>query len=110
MDEVLYINKYKPKNINDFKIHKNISEQLINLGKYRNFPNIVLYGLAGSGKTTLINAFIQYYFKEKISTKPYTFHLDKKKTINYKRSDFHYEIIVKKKNFLLYHNIELASI
>lgn len=103
---VLFVDKYKPKTLNKFHIHKDISKKLINLGQNKDISNIIFYGLSGSGKTTLVNAFIKHYFNKEIISKKYSFQIEKK-NIEYRRSNYHYEIIVKKKNYVLYHNIEI---
>ena len=103
---VLFVDKYRPKTLNEFDIHKDISEKLIHLGQNKDIPNIIFNGLSGSGKTTLVNAFIKHYFNEKIKCETYSFKIDKKE-VEYKKSDYHYEIIIKKKNYVLYHNIEV---
>tara|TARA_Y100001970_G_scaffold206712_1_gene251745 strand:+ start:13975 stop:14976 length:1002 start_codon:yes stop_codon:yes gene_type:complete len=102
--DILYIDKYKPKHINDFIINNNISKKLINIDQYRG--NILFHGPSGSGKTTLINAFIDNYFDTKCELKNIKYYLDKTKFVTYKKSDLHYEITINKKKYLLYHNIE----
>lgn len=103
---VLFVDKYRPKTLNEFDIHKDISKKLIHLGQNKDIPNIIFNGLSGSGKTTLVDAFIKHYFNEKIKCETYSFKIDKKE-VEYKKSDYHYEIIIKKKNYVLYHNIEV---
>ena len=50
-------NKYKPNNLDDIKYHNNIVKIFKKLDK-NNIPHIILYGLNGSGKKTLLYSFI----------------------------------------------------
>lgn len=57
-------NKYRPNNLDDIKYHNNIVKILKNLDK-NDIPHIILYGLNGSGKKTLLYSFINNTSKKK---------------------------------------------
>ena len=53
------INKYIPKNFNDFIGNKDIIESLENITKYKNIPHLLISGNYGSGKTLIKNILIK---------------------------------------------------
>lgn len=57
----LYINKYKPKTLNEFKGNYKIKQTLINYLKTDNIPNILLTGDHGVGKSLIIDIFVKTY-------------------------------------------------
>tara|TARA_B100001027_G_scaffold214450_1_gene186699 strand:- start:2121 stop:3101 length:981 start_codon:yes stop_codon:yes gene_type:complete len=61
MDEP-FIFKYRPKNLDDLELHKNLKE-LITLLISLNELNILIIGDTGSGKSSLINIILTLYFE-----------------------------------------------
>lgn len=57
MNSSLWVDKYRPKNINKIKTHSHIIDTLYNMKKNRSMTNILCYGPAGCGKTTTMMAF-----------------------------------------------------
>ena len=58
---MLLIDKYKCKNDYDVLYNEDIIKQLKNISKYKNIPNIILYGNTGAGKKSLVNLFLKYF-------------------------------------------------
>ena len=60
-DKIPWVEKYRPKQFNNIvlsDINKKILENII---KKNNFPNLLLYGQPGTGKTTTIINLIESY-------------------------------------------------
>lgn len=57
-----FINKYKPKKLNDFVLDDEIKNLFSNLVLMNNL-NLIIHGDSGSGKTTIINALINEYYE-----------------------------------------------
>jgi DNA polymerase III delta prime subunit len=76
-DKIPWVEKYRPKKFNDIvlsQINRNILENII---KTNNFPNLLLYGLPGTGKTTtIINLIKEYQIKNNINTNTNLIHLN----------------------------------
>ena len=53
-------NKYKPTNLNDIHHNKSIVNALLQIKKNEN--NYIIYGLDGTGKTTILMAYINSLF------------------------------------------------
>jgi len=88
---MLLIDKYKCKNDYDLLYNEDIMRQLKNISKYKNIPNIILYGNIGSGKKTLVNLFLKYVYNDDIFNLNYRIidNGQNKKEINYKYSPYH---------------------
>lgn len=54
--------KYRPQNISNIISHDRIKNTIYNFLKNNNLPNLLFYGKAGLGKTSLILAFIKEYY------------------------------------------------
>lgn len=54
--------KYRPQNISNIISHDRIKNTIYNFLKNDNFPNLLFYGKAGLGKTSLILALIKEYY------------------------------------------------
>ena len=90
---MLLIDKYKCKNDYDVLYNEDIVKQLKNISKYKNIPNIILYGNIGSGKKTLVNLFLKYVYNDDIfnlNVNEYEIvNGSNKKDISYKYSPYH---------------------
>jgi len=90
---MLLIDKYKCKNDYDLLYNEDIIKQLKNISKYKNIPNIILYGNEGAGKKTLVNLFLKYVYNDDI----YNLNINEyeivngsnNKQISYKYSPYH---------------------
>ena len=63
VEDLLFLNKYKPLSVNDFSIS---DEQLSILNVFVNenkLPNIMICGKGGSGKTSMLNVIIHQYYQ-----------------------------------------------
>ncbi|KAI8970506.1 DNA clamp loader [Pilobolus umbonatus] len=55
----LWVDKYKPKSLDQLSYHKQLTKQLKNLAQSENFPHILLHGPSGAGKQTRITAILK---------------------------------------------------
>jgi len=84
--------KYKPKNLEDFKILIPMKNTLLNLSKELN--NIILYGNEGCCKKTLLLCYLNKYFDNSniiYNTQIIDFKLSNNYTLFYKTSQKHFE-------------------
>ena len=58
MNNIPWIEKYRPKNIDDILYNENIKNIIQKFINNKNIPNIILYGYHGIGKTSLINIIV----------------------------------------------------
>ena len=63
MSEQPWIEKYRPKTINDIVLNDTNKTILDNMIKKNNFSNLILYGPPGTGKTTTILCLMNDYCK-----------------------------------------------
>lgn len=63
---MFFIDKYKPNNIDDIEIHKNILQKLSIMSKDDSVPHIIFYGPEGVGKKTIINFFLEMIYNEQV--------------------------------------------
>ena len=56
--ERLWIDKYRPKKLEDLYYHKELSGKLTKLAETQNFPHMLFYGPSGAGKKTRIMCFL----------------------------------------------------
>ena len=61
----LLFRKYLPKNLDEIKYHDNIKKILQGLD-IRTIPHLIFYGSRGSGKKSLLYAFLGYYKKKSV--------------------------------------------
>jgi DNA polymerase III delta prime subunit len=55
-DEILWVEKYRPASVQDCILPKRIKNTFLEFVKNKQFPNLLLSGSAGTGKTTLARA------------------------------------------------------
>lgn len=58
MEEIFWVEKYRPRTINDTILPKELKETFKNFVATREFPNLILSGRAGIGKTTIAKAML----------------------------------------------------
>eukprot|EP01025_Chloroclados_australasicus_P025377 TRINITY_DN25361_c0_g1_i3.p1 TRINITY_DN25361_c0_g1~~TRINITY_DN25361_c0_g1_i3.p1 ORF type:complete len:379 (+),score=27.59 TRINITY_DN25361_c0_g1_i3:75-1139(+) len=78
------LTKYRPENLDDFKIHADIAQNLKQLASEGDMPHCLLYGPSGAGKQTLIRALLKEIYGEqvlkvKVETKPWVIELPNRK-------------------------------
>ena len=56
--EKLWIDKYRPKKLEDLHYHTELSGKLSKLAECNNFPHLLFYGPSGAGKKTRIMCFL----------------------------------------------------
>jgi replication factor C subunit 3/5 len=61
------IEKYRPINICDIDFHKKIYDLLQIMSSHEDVPNIIFYGMEGTGKNTMIQIFLQMLFDESVN-------------------------------------------
>ena len=57
-DDFLWVEKYRPKNIDQCILPKNVKETFASFVEQGEIPNLLLSGTAGVGKTTIAKAFV----------------------------------------------------
>jgi replication factor C subunit 3/5 len=62
-DNLPWVDKYRPRELTDLISHKKIIKTLENYMKNENFPNLLMYGSAGTGKTSTIKACARKMYK-----------------------------------------------
>jgi len=60
-----WVEKYRPSNLNDVIGQENIIKSLKNMLDNGSLPHLLFYGSSGVGKTTIINALLDYYYGKK---------------------------------------------
>lgn len=68
MDVLPWIEKYRPKSLNDILSHHDIVTSMKNFIKTSSLPNILFHGPPGTGKTSVITACIKEIYGKDINT------------------------------------------
>lgn len=63
---MFFIDKYRPKTMNEAIYHKHIIEQLLNISMNDNLPNLIFYGPPQSGKKTIVNIFLEMIYDKSV--------------------------------------------
>ena len=58
----LFIDKYRPKNIDDIFFHESLLNKLVHMSKDNSIPHIIFHGPEGSGKKTVIRLFLEMLY------------------------------------------------
>ena len=61
---MLFKDKYRPIWFDDYKIHREIISKLQNIKD--DIPNLLLYGIEGIGKSTMVKCFLNEMFNKNI--------------------------------------------
>lgn len=104
-ERIFFVDKYKPKILDDFIIHADIVQKLKKLLTLRNSENqaikdiinLFLFGPSDSGKYCLARYYIETYFDDPCILSEKTFIYESKELIYY-QSHYHYELIVNNHN------------
>ncbi|KAG8890787.1 hypothetical protein FRB98_004832 [Tulasnella sp. 332] len=93
----LWVDKYRPRTLEDLHYHKDLSERLRSLAASGDFPHMLFYGPSGSGKKTRIACTLRQLFgpgveKLKIDQRVFMTPSKRKLDVNIVQSNFHIEI------------------
>jgi replication factor C subunit 3/5 len=97
MDNSLWIEKYRPLNIDKFCFHQPTLKNLKTLVQQEDFPHIIFYGPSGSGKRTLIKACLCAIYgvgsnKVKLKIKEFEYGVSSKVECAVVSSNYHFEV------------------
>ncbi|KAJ6422571.1 hypothetical protein OIU84_027523 [Salix udensis] len=76
---MLWVDKYRPKTLDQVIVHQEIAENLKKLVTEQDCPHLLFYGPSGSGKKTLIMALLRQIFgisAEKVKVENRTWKID----------------------------------
>ena len=62
---ILWVEKNRPSKISEICHQEEVCNGLQNLKNNANIPHLLFYGSSGVGKTTIINALLDYYYGKK---------------------------------------------
>ena len=65
-ENVLWMDKYKPRTLEDLTFHPNQTKLLISLSENSEFPHLIFYGPDGAGKKTRVHCFLSKVYGEGI--------------------------------------------
>lgn len=93
----LWVDKYRPKKLENLSYHEGITKSLAALASTGDFPHLLVYGPPGSGKKTRIYSTLNELFggqveKLKIDVKTFTTSSNRKLEFNVLSSPYHLEI------------------
>lgn len=93
----LWVDKYRPKSLEQLSYHESITQNLAALASTGDFPHLLVYGPPGSGKKTRIYCTLHELFgpqveKLKIDVKVFTTSSNRKLEFNVLSSPYHLEI------------------
>lgn len=93
----LWVDKYKPKTIDQLTFHEDLSKHLKRLANSDNFPHLLFYGQPGAGKKTRIAAVLRELYGpavEKIKVEQRQFVTTSSRKLNFTvvSSNFHLEL------------------
>lgn len=93
----LWVDKYRPTNLDKLQYHNDLSQQLQELATTGDFPHILFYGPSGAGKKTRITCFLRELYgpgaeKLKIENKTFTSPSNAKVEISIISSNYHIEV------------------
>ncbi|KAF8307753.1 P-loop containing nucleoside triphosphate hydrolase protein [Clavulina sp. PMI_390] len=93
----LWVDKYRPRTLQDLDYHKALSARLSSLASSGDFPHMLFYGPSGAGKKTRIACVLRELFgpgveKLKIDQRVFETPSRRKLDVNIVQSNFHIEI------------------
>lgn len=86
----MYIHKYKPKTLSDISYNKELSNNLSKLSKTGYINNMLVHGIEGSGKKTLVTAYLADIYGSDVYNIRTSNILNSE--VKYRNSNFHIEI------------------
>lgn len=90
-DELLWVEKYRPKELKDLVQEENLKQFLRNVVKERNMPHLLFFGMPGSGKTSAIHALCHELFKDHFKDHVMEFNASDDRGINAVREKISYQ-------------------
>jgi len=93
----LWVDKYRPRTLDDLHYHPNLSSRLRSLAASGDFPHMLFFGPSGAGKKTRITATLRELFgpgteKLKIDQRVFMTPSRRKLDVNVVQSNFHIEL------------------
>ncbi|KAF7724473.1 Replication factor C (RF-C) subunit [Apophysomyces ossiformis] len=93
----LWLDKYKPKTLDQLTYHKGLTSQLKGLAASDNVPHVLFYGPPGAGKKTRIASLLREMFgpgaeKLKVEQRPFVTTSNRKLIFNVFSSNYHLEL------------------
>ncbi|KAN0090978.1 P-loop containing nucleoside triphosphate hydrolase protein [Tylopilus felleus] len=93
----LWVDRFRPKTLDDLHYHQNLSARLKSLAASGDFPHVLFYGPSGAGKKTRISCTLRQLFgsgveKLKIDQRVFVSPSRRKIEINLVQSNYHIEI------------------
>ncbi|KAF8599115.1 P-loop containing nucleoside triphosphate hydrolase protein [Ceratobasidium sp. AG-I] len=93
----LWVDKYRPRTLDDLNYHKGLSDRLRSLAASGDFPHMLFYGPSGAGKKTRIGCTLRELFgpgveKLKIDQRVFLTPSKRKLDVNIVQSNYHIEI------------------
>jgi replication factor C subunit 3/5 len=58
----LWVDKYRPKSLEQLTVHGKLNERLQSLVEGGDFPHLLFFGPSGAGKKTRVNAVLRHLF------------------------------------------------
>ncbi|EPQ27540.1 uncharacterized protein PFL1_05078 [Pseudozyma flocculosa PF-1] len=94
---MLFVDKHRPKTLNELHYHPDLSQRLTSLAEHEDFPHLLFYGPSGAGKKTRITALLrQLYgpgtYKLKIDQRVFLNPSKRKIDVNIVSSNYHIEL------------------
>tara|TARA_Y100000389_G_scaffold205088_1_gene262965 strand:- start:15994 stop:16950 length:957 start_codon:yes stop_codon:yes gene_type:complete len=74
--KIPFVEKYRPTNITDIVLSLNNREIINNIIKFKHFPNLLLHGPPGTGKTTTIINLVNSFHNDEQKTQQLVIHLN----------------------------------
>ena len=90
IDTELWIEKHRPKQLDDIYTNNNILSLLKSFIKIKNIPHIIIYGASGNGKTSLIMSIINNIFGSECKDKMIEFNASDERGIGMIRNKIKY--------------------
>ncbi|KAL1405474.1 Replication factor C (RF-C) subunit [Vanrija albida] len=93
----LWVDKYRPRTLNDLDYHQELSSRLKSLAASGDFPHILFYGPSGAGKKTRIMATLRELYgpgveKLRIDQRVFVTPSNRKLDVNVVQSNYHIEL------------------
>jgi replication factor C subunit 3/5 len=94
---MLWVDKYRPKDLDQMEVHGEISEKLKRIVTKGDFPHLLVYGPSGAGKKTRVMALLRHFFgngAERLKAEHKSFKVSDSKTVELSTlsSQYHIEV------------------
>jgi replication factor C subunit 3/5 len=98
---MLLVDKYKPKHIDEYILHKDLIKKLQTIALDNSIPHIIIYGPEGCGKRTLVRFFLETIFDTEVNnmtTTKYTVTGSSNLTTEIEIKQSNYHIVIEPNN------------